>query len=141
MVRDCRSAGNVATRGLWSQLGLRLRDRRVQLGLSEGAVAAHLEVSLQEYKKFEAGQARISAALLGQSGDLLKVPLFYFFQDLQFGADNLEPLQSGSAPVFTIATPEEQLAALTEDFLSADQEGQYYLLLLARAFAHDADAK
>ena len=141
MVRDCRSAGDAAARGLWSQLGLRLRDRRAQLGLSEGVVAAHLGVSLQEYKGFEAGQVRVSAALLDQASDLLKVPLFYFFQDLQLGADDHEPSQSGPAPVFTITTPEERLAALTEDFLSADQEGQYYLLLLARAFAHDADAK
>ena len=72
MVRDCRSAGDAAARGLWSQLGLRLRDRRTQLGLSEGVVAAHLGVSLQEYKGFEAGQVRVSAALLDKASDLFK---------------------------------------------------------------------
>lgn len=141
MARDCRAAGNVASHALWNQLGVRLHGRRVQLGLGEGAVAAHLGISVQEYKEFEAGQVRISAALLAQACDLLKVPLFYFFQNLQFGADDLEPSQSEPAPVFSVATAEERLAALTEDFQRADQEGQNYLLLLARVFAHEAEGK
>jgi transcriptional regulator with XRE-family HTH domain len=141
MARDCRSAGNSAGLTLWHQLGARLRERRRQVGLKEGAIAAHLGISVQRYKQFEAGEDRMSAALLAQACDLLQVPLFYFFQDLQFGADNLELEQSEPAPRFAVATPDERLAALTEDFQRVDREGQNYLLLLARALAHDTDAK
>ncbi len=138
MVKECETAGT-ASYGLWSHLGARICNRRVQLGLSEGAVAAHLGVPLERYREFEAGRALIPAALLSYVGDLFKVPLFYFFQDLSFGEEDVEPSRLEEPPVLVVATTEDRLDALVRDFLKADQEGQCYLLLLARAFAKRED--
>jgi transcriptional regulator with XRE-family HTH domain len=140
MVKECETAGNAA-HGLWSHLGTRICNRRVQLGLSEGVVAAHLGVPLERYREFEAGRTLIPAALLSYVGDLFKVPLFYFFQDLPFGEEDIEPSRLDEPPVLVVATTEDRLDALVRDFLKADQEGQSYLLLLARAFAKHEDAK
>jgi transcriptional regulator with XRE-family HTH domain len=137
MVKECQSASSDAAHGLWCHLGLRMRNRRAQLGFSEGAVAAHLGVSLEKYQEFEAGRTLIPAALLANAADLCKVPLFYFFQDLCFGEEDIEPSQLDEPPVLVVATTEERLDALARDFLNASREGQSYLLLLARAFAKD----
>ena len=133
------SAQSASTQGLWFQIGNRLRSRRSSVGLSEGAVSAHLGVTLERYQEFECGATRVPAALLAQAGDLLKVPLFHFFQDLPFKEEDVENPSFGDPPVLMVATIEDRVAALTHDFLSTGPEEQGYLLLLARAFVRDSD--
>ena len=141
MMSDCQSAGRTGLRGMWYQIGARLRNRRAQLGITQAAAAAHLGVSPQEYEKFEAGHVRMPPALLLQAGDLFKVPLFHFFQDLPFGEDDVEPTEAAPDSPLVVATDFDRLAALVRDFQSSTAEGQSYLLLLARAFADDANDK
>jgi transcriptional regulator with XRE-family HTH domain len=134
------STQSASTHGLWFQIGTRLRSRRTSVGLSEGAVSAHLGVSLERYREFECGATRVPAALLAQAGDLLKVPLFHFFQDLPFKEEDVENHAFGDPPVLMVATIEDRVAALTQDFLSAGPEAKSCLLLLARAFAREANS-
>jgi transcriptional regulator with XRE-family HTH domain len=140
MMNDCRSSGRTSLGGMWVQIGARLRTRRLELGITQAAIAAHLGVSVQSYEQFEMGHARISPALLLQAGDLFKVPLFYFFQDLPLGADDAEPTPAPADFELVVATDADRLAALVKDFQGANAEGQSLLLLLARALAEDAKA-
>ena len=140
MVGD-RTDSEIATEGFWYQLAARVRNRRVELGFKEAAVAAHLGVSLDAYRAFEAGGTRVPAALVAQLGDLFKVPLFFFFQDLRSKEEDVDPSILTGAPVLTVATTADQLAVLTQNFMNSSQEGQRLLLLLARAIAQDADGR
>jgi transcriptional regulator with XRE-family HTH domain len=138
MINDCRSGDRTGLRGMWYQIGARLRDRRLQLGITQAATAVHLGVSTQDYEQFEAGNVRIAPALLLQAGDLFKVPLFYFFQGLPSAEDEVEPATAAADSQLIVATDADRLAALVRDFQGSTAEGQSYLLLLARAFADDA---
>jgi transcriptional regulator with XRE-family HTH domain len=138
MINDCRSGDRSSLRGMWHQIGARLRDRRLQLGITQAATAVHLGVSTQDYEQFELGSVRIAPALLLQAGDLFKVPLFYFFQGLPSAEDDVEPTASAGDSRLVVATDADRLAALVRDFQGSTAEGQSHLLLLARAFAEDA---
>jgi transcriptional regulator with XRE-family HTH domain len=138
MMNDCQSGDRTGLRGMWYQIGARLRERRLQLGITQAATAVHLGVSTQDYEQFEMGNVRIAPALLLQAGDLFKVPLFYFFQGLPSAEDDVEPTAAAADSQLVVATDDDRLAALVSDFQSATAEGQGYLLLLARAFADDA---
>jgi transcriptional regulator with XRE-family HTH domain len=137
-MNDCQSGDRTGLRGMWYQIGARLRERRLQLGITQAATAVHLGVSTQDYEQFEMGNVRIAPALLLQAGDLFKVPLFYFFQGLPSAEDDVEPTAAAADSQLVVATDDDRLAALVSDFQSATAEGQGYLLLLARAFADDA---
>lgn len=99
------------------------------------------EFRLKDTESSRPDKLSIPAASLAYLGDLFKVPLFYFFQDLSFGEEDVEPSRLDEPPVLVVATTEDRLDALVRDFLKAEQEGQCYLLLLARAFAKRGDVK
>lgn len=62
------------------EMGLLLRHRRKQIGLTQADVGAALHVSMQQVQKYECGQDRISAASLFKVAQLLGVDLPYFFR-------------------------------------------------------------
>ena len=125
------------TQRLSSHIGARLRNRRVELGLGKGTVAAHLGIALSRYEEFETGQVQIPALSLGDLAGLFHVPMFYFFQDMPFGDDDDQPSLGEPATVLAVATEEDRIAALVSDFLKTSWEGQQYLLMLARTLARD----
>lgn len=66
---------------LWDRaLGKRIRHRRIQLGLSMGAVAADIGCSYQQVQKYELGRNAIKAALLPVLSETLTVPVTWFFE-------------------------------------------------------------
>jgi len=71
----------------------------------------------------------------GRAQWTLQVPLLYFFPDLRCKEEDVDPSLFAGAPVLTVATTADQLAILTQNFISSSQEGRRLLLLLARAFA------
>jgi transcriptional regulator with XRE-family HTH domain len=138
MDKKCQPAeSSVGTRRLWLHIGLRLQNRRVQMGFTEAAVAAYLGIPFASYQAFEAGRMETPAELLAQLADLFKVSVFYFFQDLPFAEFEPQPSPSEPAAVFTVATDEDRLAALVSDFRKLSRERQQYLLLLARVLVED----
>ena len=60
-------------------VGNRLRERRVELGLSKTAIARAIGVTLAQVAKYESGQNRIAAARLHKLAELLDVPVEWFF--------------------------------------------------------------
>jgi transcriptional regulator with XRE-family HTH domain len=128
-----------STRGerLWAHLGSRLRFRREQIGITALKAAASVGVTRQTYAEYETGERLIPANQLAKLAELLKVPVFYFFDDLLTceGADAQEPT---TEYVYTVATEIERIAALVGDFQKLDFDRQQHLLFVARALVDDA---
>lgn len=61
-------------------VGGRMRLRRIQLGLSQGALASKVGVSFQAVQKYESGDIRISASRLYDVAQVLQVSPAFFFE-------------------------------------------------------------
>jgi transcriptional regulator with XRE-family HTH domain len=72
-------------------VGGRMRLRRIQLGLSQGALASKIGVSFQAVQKYESGDIRISASRLYDVAKVLEVSPAFFFEGYPDGmvASNL----------------------------------------------------
>ena len=63
-------------------VGARLRFRRLELGMSQEALAAAVGLRFQQIQKYEKGQNRIGASRLYRLAAALDVPIAYFFEGL-----------------------------------------------------------
>ena len=131
-------ATKVGGEGLWQQLGNRIRFRREQLKLDARAAAGHIGVTLENYEKYEAGERLVPANQLAELAELLAVPIFYFFDDLQIGERKAHAPRVDLDAGYTIATESERIAALIEDFQKLDFDRQQHVLLVARVLANEA---
>jgi transcriptional regulator with XRE-family HTH domain len=61
-------------------VGGRMRLRRVQLGLSQGALASKIGVCFQAVQKYESGDIRICASRLYDVSQVMQVSPAYFFE-------------------------------------------------------------
>ena len=132
-----RQATSTRRERLWAQLGSRLRFRREQIGLSALKAAAGVGVTRQTYAEYETGERLIPANQLAKLAELLKVPVFYFFDDL-LTCEEADAQEPTTEYVYTIATETERIAALVEDFQKLDFDRQQHLLFVARALVDDA---
>lgn len=63
-------------------VGLRLRLRRKEKGMSQADLADALDLTFQQVQKYERGANRISASKLYEAAQAVKVPIEYFFRGL-----------------------------------------------------------
>lgn len=61
------------------EVGRRIRARRLECGLSQHELGEGLGVSFQQIQKYEKGVNRVSAGRLQRVGDVLKVPMTFFY--------------------------------------------------------------
>lgn len=61
-----------------ARLGTLIRNRRLELGLSQTALATTLGVSFQQVQKYEKGTNQVSVSRLLQIATALRAPLDYF---------------------------------------------------------------
>jgi transcriptional regulator with XRE-family HTH domain len=73
-------------------VGIALRSRRNELGLSQTDLAKAIGVTFQQVQKYEKGTNRIGAGRLSAISQALQVPITYFFQAIN-GSDgpNVRP--------------------------------------------------
>jgi transcriptional regulator with XRE-family HTH domain len=64
-------------------VGRRVRERRIELGISQEKLAAELGLTFQQVQKYERAANRISASRLYRMGITLGVDAPYFFQGYQ----------------------------------------------------------
>lgn len=57
-----------------------LRAKRLEVGISQQALASIIDVSTQQIQKYEKGTNRISSGKLFVFAQCLKVPITYFFE-------------------------------------------------------------
>ncbi|RTL53833.1 MAG: XRE family transcriptional regulator [Bradyrhizobiaceae bacterium] len=105
-------------------VGSRVRMRRIMLGMSQEKLGEALGLTFQQIQKYEKGTNRIGASRVQQIGDVLQVPVSFFFEG--------GPTSSVAADGFS----EAPSPAYVSDFL-ATSEG----LALIRAFTRIHDAK
>ncbi len=84
--------------------GRQLKDRRLQLGLSQEKLGHRLGVSFQQIQKYENGSNQLRVSLLAELCKALDVPVSHFFQQPEE-----EPAASPAAPSGTDARDGEIL--------------------------------
>ena len=63
-------------------VGMRVRARRKQRGMSQSKLGNALNLSYQQVQKYEIGTNRIGSSRLYQLSKMLDVPISYFFDDM-----------------------------------------------------------
>jgi transcriptional regulator with XRE-family HTH domain len=66
-------------------VGRRLRLRRTLLGMSQERLAQLLGLTFQQIQKYERGVNRIGSSRLYELGQILDVPISFFFDDMADG--------------------------------------------------------
>lgn len=66
-------------------VGMRIRERRLMLGLSQQQLARLIGVTYQQAHKYERGLNRISAGRLFEIAQVLQVPISWFFEGIDQG--------------------------------------------------------
>ena len=61
-------------------VGARVRMRRMMLGMSQEKLGDGLALTFQQVQKYEKGTNRIGASRLQQIGQILQVPVSFFFE-------------------------------------------------------------
>jgi transcriptional regulator with XRE-family HTH domain len=87
-----------------AHVGRRLRIRRTLLGISQTQLAEALGVSFQQVQKYDRGANRVSASRLYDIGRILKVPVNFFFADMDPGEADPEDLDPAATD--PLAVPE-----------------------------------
>lgn len=105
-------------------VGIRIRERRVMLGLSQQQMAELIGVTYQQAHKYERGINRISAGRLFEISQVLRVPVGYFFEGL------------GSRDDTDLPTRQRMCLEVARNFAQIDNERhQEALSQMARALA------
>jgi len=63
-------------------VGMRLRQRRLLLGMSQSKLGAAVALSFQRVQKYERGTNRMGSSRLFEFARALDVPVSYFFADM-----------------------------------------------------------
>ncbi len=64
-------------------IGSRLRERRLDLGISQDTLAEALGITFQQIQKYEKGTNLLSAARLWECARLLDVNVLYFYKNME----------------------------------------------------------
>jgi transcriptional regulator with XRE-family HTH domain len=78
-------------------VGRRLRLRRTLLGMSQERLAQLLGLTFQQIQKYERGVNRIGSSRLYELGQILDVPISFFFDDMAKGGHAPDLLAPGLA--------------------------------------------
>jgi len=105
-------------------VGARLRMRRVLQGMSQENLGERLDLTFQQVQKYEKGANRVSASRLYQIGEILRVPVEFFFDGLP------DPSTLGNSEGAAGGFSESFSEAPLMDFLSSSEGIQ-----LNKAFA------
>lgn len=75
-----------------AHVGRRLRLRRVMLQLSQEQLATRMGITFQQIQKYENGQNRISASRLWDLSRILRVPISFFYEEIDDEAADNSPM-------------------------------------------------
>ena len=86
-------------------IGERLRERRRDLGMSQGALAEALNISFQQIQKYEQGTNRVAAATLFQICTIIGVDISYFLPEPQKSAQGASELAAVARAIAKTPSP------------------------------------
>lgn len=67
------------------KVGINIRQRRMEMGLSQGKMATLLGITFQQIQKYEKGANRVAAGRLKEIADILDVTPNYFYDTHHVG--------------------------------------------------------
>lgn len=112
-------------------VGVRIRERRVMMGLSQQQLAKLIGVTYQQAHKYERGLNRISAGRLFEIGQVLGVPVSWFFEGL-----------THNSPLPDMSPRQRMCLELARNFALIDNDKhQEALSQMARALAAQSQAE
>jgi transcriptional regulator with XRE-family HTH domain len=88
-------------------VGQRIKLRRTLMGLTQGKLGECIGLTFQQIQKYERGANRVSASKLWQLGNVLDVPVSYFFDEMPDSVKEVFPGFQGETTETDI--PEEYL--------------------------------
>jgi transcriptional regulator with XRE-family HTH domain len=96
-------------------VGVLVKARREQVGMSQSELASKLGISFQQLQKYERGQNRISAGRLFELADVLGVEISWFYQGAQayLAEQEQSALERAQASLAPSKTPLETLVAVS----------------------------
>lgn len=78
-------------------VGLRIRMRRKEMGVSQERLAEALGITFQQVQKYERGANRVSASKLWEIAGTLRTPVSYFYDGLEGQSGGGSPQTSAQA--------------------------------------------
>ncbi|MFZ5721651.1 MAG: helix-turn-helix domain-containing protein [Pseudomonadota bacterium] len=90
-------------------VGVRIRMRRKEMGVSQERLAEALGITFQQVQKYERGANRVSASKLWEIAAALKTPVAYFYDGL--GDQDTLSAQRDAAQEFMLSTEGIELMA------------------------------
>lgn len=121
-------------------VGMRLRQRRTLLGMSQEKLAKAFGVSFQQVQKYERGANRISASRLHLLTKILDVPITYFFEGLPSTSQD-QVVDSGEPEGSEQMTSRETLELVRAYYRITDPYVRKRLVDLARALGRGETAE
>jgi len=88
-------------------VGQRVKLRRTLLGMTQGKLGESIGLTFQQIQKYERGANRVSASKLWLLGNVMDVPVSFFFQDMPPSVREAFPGYQGETAESDI--PEEHL--------------------------------
>lgn len=113
-----------------TEVGQRIRERRVALGMSQTELGRRAGVKFQQIQKYESGANRVSASRLWAIASALDVPVTYFF----------EAVMAGSPPQGSLGAGEDLLrdaraVRLVRNFLQLPEDQKKVVLDMVTSMA------
>jgi len=120
-------------------VGQQLRKRRLKLAMSQEELAKNVRLTFQQIQKYEKGYNRISSSMLYDLAKVLKVPITYFFEDIEIGLEYTQRQNEARIMVgdqIKMTNNERELNELITSYQSiADEKLKSQLLMLMKAFS------
>ncbi|MGE0409614.1 MAG: helix-turn-helix domain-containing protein [Amphiplicatus sp.] len=121
-------------------VGQKMRQRRRLLGLTQQKLADEVNIRFQQIQKYESGANRISASRLWSLAKALDVPVAFFFEGLENGAEIDDADASNGNNGHHAKTPADVFSSketidLVRAFYNLDEEPRRRLLDLAKAMS------
>ncbi|MBJ6802071.1 helix-turn-helix domain-containing protein [Geomonas propionica] len=75
------------------QIGQKIREFRLQAGVTQEKLAEELGITFQQIQKYERGVTKVNLVKLQQLAETLKIPISAFFQDGSHTAFQLNDIE------------------------------------------------
>ncbi len=87
-----------------AHVGRRVRERRREIGMSQGKLGNALGVTFQQVQKYEVGTDRVMASRLWDMANILEVDIGYFFEGIERRASRPRKAKPRKSPTAAKAT-------------------------------------
>jgi transcriptional regulator with XRE-family HTH domain len=125
-----KSSSREITKSIDAYIGGRVRRRRVELGLSQTALADQLNLTFQQVQKYEKGTNRVSGSRMVQMANALDVSTSYFFDGAPSVSQKAQP-----PDVLGAALGERHVQAMLGAYLRLRPEAQAAVRGVLEAYA------